>query len=159
MDKNPSPESGESNLHSLLFEERSQLETEREKLAVQVDRAEARMREIDQRLTHVVALLEGSGEVPIARTPTIPRRRDIVDLAAEVLGERNRQPMYYKDLAREVQERGGNLSGDNAPAALVARLVGDDRFVRPTRKGFYALRADYPNATNVGERKRRRRAA
>ena len=159
IDKNPPPESSESNLHLLLIAERDQLDTEREKLANQVNQAEARMRAIDERLTHVVALLEKSAEVPIARTRTIPARRDIADLAAEVLGERNKESMYYKDLAREVQGRGGNLSGDNAPAVLVARLVSDGRFVRPIRKGFYALREDYPTAPNVGSRKKRRRAA
>ena len=58
--------------------------------------------------------------------------------------------MYYKDLAAEVQNRGGDISGENAAQILVARLVKDERFVRPVRKGFYALRKDYPRAKKCG---------
>jgi hypothetical protein len=61
--------------------------------------------------------------------------------------------MYYKELADEVIKRGGVLGGKAPEATLTARLVRDERFVRPTSKGFYALRADYPNAPNVGARK------
>ena len=64
--------------------------------------------------------------------------------------------MYYKELADEVMARGGDLTGENAANILVARLVNDERFVRPIQKGYYALRSDYPNAKNVGERRRRR---
>ena len=63
--------------------------------------------------------------------------------------------MHYKDLAEEVKAQGGDLSGENAAQVLVARLVKDDRFVRPARRGFYGLREDYPGARSVGERKKR----
>ena len=60
--------------------------------------------------------------------------------------------MYYKDLAQEVVRRGGILKGARPWANLTARMVQDERFVRPTAKGFYALRRDYPTARNVGAR-------
>ena len=60
--------------------------------------------------------------------------------------------MYYKELAQEVLSRGGTLNGATPAATLTARMVRDERFVRPTAKGFYALRRDYPTARNVGAR-------
>ena len=66
--------------------------------------------------------------------------------------------MYYKDLAVEVKARGGDIPDANAAQNLVARLVNDERFVRPVRKGFYGLRQDYPRAQNVGQRKKRGRS-
>ena len=43
-------------------------------------------------------------------------------------------------------------------SGLVSRMTGDERFVRPTSKGFYALREDYPEVTqSVGARRRKRK--
>ena len=39
------------------------------------------------------------------------------------------------------------------------RAEEEKRFIRPTSKGFYALREDYPDARNVGARRRRRGAS
>ena len=86
----------------------------------------------------------------------------ICDIAVEILGERNGEPMYYKELAEEVVKRDGILKGQTPWATLAARMVQDERFVRPTAKGFYALRRDYPTARNVGARlkgSRRRRGS
>ena len=63
--------------------------------------------------------------------------------------------MHYRELAKEIQARGGNIPGVDKDHTLIARLVKDDRFVRPTRRGFYALQRDYPNAKSVGARKPR----
>ncbi len=65
--------------------------------------------------------------------------------------------MYYKDLAEEVMRRGGVLNGKTPGATLNARMVRDERFVRPTSKGYYALREDYPAARNVGARRHAQR--
>ena len=144
-------------LDTLLQSERSRLDEERRTLRDNISEAEKRLREVQTRLNHVEGLL-GTSE-PAETTmvgSAISAERSLTDMAEEILGEREREPMYYKDLAREVQSRGGGLTGENAANILVARLVGDDRFVRPLRKGFYALRRDYPSAKNVGARKRRR---
>ena len=81
-----------------------------------------------------------------------------VEVAFLILSERDGETMHYKDLAEQVLTRNGDIRGDNPARNLVARLVNDDRFVRPARKGFYGLRRDYPTARNVGQRKTRARA-
>lgn len=144
-------------LDTLLQDEKTRLDKEALKLRGQINTAELRLQEIHIRLKHVEGLL-GTNEMnesSIAESSSA-MSRSLTDIAEEVLGERNGESMYYKDLAQEVQSRGGNIAGDNAAALLVSYLVKDDRFVRPVRKGFYALRRDYPNAKNVGARKRRR---
>ena len=83
--------------------------------------------------------------------------RNVCDIAVDILSERDGEPMYYKELAQEVVSRDGILNGATPWATLTARLVRDPRFVRPTAKGFYALRRDYPTARNVGARSKRGR--
>ena len=144
-------------LDKLLQAEKSQLDKERQTLQKNIAAAEKRLREIQVRLRHVEGLLETNDVTEtVSSRGTNSVRRSLTDIAEEILREREREPMYYKELAAEVEDRGGDLTGDNAPNILVARLVNDERFVRPIQKGYYALRSDYPNAKNVGERRRRR---
>ena len=142
-------------LEQALLEEREALEKEQRLLQAQASDIETRLQEIEHRLDLVNSLM-GMPSVNAAPHPgrngTAPKPR-AVDVAFDVLSDRGPEPMYYKDLAHEVEARGGDLSGENAAQILVARLCNDERFVRPIRKGFYALRKDYPNAQNVGQRR------
>ena len=146
-------------LEQALLEERETLEEEQLLLRTQASEIEARLREIEHRLDLVNSLMQmpGNSTIPHPGTNGTSPKPRAVDVAFEVLSERGTEPIYYKDLAQEVRTRGGDLSGENAAQILVARLVNDERFVRPIRKGFYALRKDYPNAQNVGQRKKRGR--
>ena len=145
-------------LEQALQAERESLEEERGRLKEQVAKGEERLREIDLRLTHVYGLMSlNNGHAPVSVQVKTPTKTPVADIAFEILSERNGETMYYKDLAAEVKTRGGELPNENAAQNLVARLVNDDRFVRPVRKGFYGLRQDYPKAQNVGERKKTRR--
>ena len=148
-----------SSLETLLETEKRRMEQELEELEAQIRDATERVSVIEIRLRHVNALLGESDAHSSTALETQPQKSDIADIAAAVLDERSGQPMYYKDLAIEVQARGGEIGGVKPWATLAARLVRDDRFVRPVRKGFYALRKDYPSAPNVGARKRQRQAA
>lgn len=155
-----------TDLEDLLRAERQQLETEAAGLQGQLKEAQERLSGLQRRLEHVRALLDEKEppETPDAisqasRGYSANGRSHVCDIAETILGERNGQPMYYKELAQEVIRRGGDLYGATPWANLTARMVQDPRFVRPTAKGFYALRRDYPNARNVGARRQRRRRA
>ena len=144
-------------LEQALLKEQETLEKEQLFLKAKASEIETRLREIEHRLDLVNGLMEPLNDgikIHERSKSTAPKPR-AVDVAFEVLSERGSEPMYYKDLAREVRSRGGDLSGKNAAQILVARLVNDERFVRPIRKGFYALRKDYPKARSVGQRKTR----
>ena len=144
-------------LEQALQAEREALEEERGHLKDQITKGEERLREIDLRLTHVYGLMSlNNGHTPVPAEAREPAKPPVADIAFEILSERNGETMYYKDLAAEVKTRGGELPDANAAQNLVARLVNDERFVRPVRKGFYGLRQDYPKAQNVGERKKSR---
>lgn len=147
-------------LTSLLTTECADLETEAYKLREDIESATNRLREIEVRLVHVRALLGQTHSAGVHDEPRLSSSSNpsglgptLCDIAVEVLRERGREPMYYKELAEEVIKRGGVLGGKTPEATLTARLVRDERFVRPTSKGFYALREHYPNARNVGARK------
>ena len=147
-------------LEQALLEEREALEKEQLHLRDQASEIETRLREIEHRLDLVNGLMKmptSTAAPHPGRNGTAPKSR-AVDVAFQILSEQGGEPMYYKDLAVEVKIRGGDLSGENAAQILVARLVTDERFVRPIRKGFYALRKDYPNVQNVGQRKERGRS-
>ena len=151
----------ENEFSSLLVKECARLESEADVLREQVKTATSRLRYVEGQLVHIRALLQqdvGADGEARSQPPHLEgfsRLGDSVcDIAVEVLRKHGRAPMYYKDLAEEVIRRGGALNGRAPAATLTARLVRDERFVRPTSKGYYALREDYPGARNVGARKR-----
>ena len=146
-------------LHDLddrLREEKTRLEDEQRKLTKQIAKAQGRSSEITDRLFHINGLLGLSHEVEAVVTEeSLTSVGNVADIAEEILAERGGEHMYYKELASAVQARGGKLPSENGAGILVARIVSDGRFVRPYRKGYYALRKDYPDAKNVGARKKR----
>ena len=146
-----------TDLNTMLEAERRRLETEQVDLQEKVRQGADQLAIVRSRIEHVLALLgkekvtESRGEAS-HKSPSTSNNTShtICDTAAEILDERNAEPMYYKELAQEVVRRGGVLNG--ATPWATARMVQDERFVRPTAKGFYALRRDYPTARNVGAR-------
>ena len=153
-----------TDLDIMLRAERTSLRTELEEVRALIATSEQRLTKIIERLRHVDGLLSDdeaeaivNGSVMVEATPTHAVGESITDLAEKVLLRQPGKPMYYKDLTKEVQLLGGQINGTNPSATLVARLVLDDRFVRPTSKGFYGLRKDFPKARNVGARVHRAR--
>ena len=91
---------------------------------------------------------------PIDLPNSAPRYTiDPRDVAIEILREKNGEEMHYKLLAQEVMQRGGHLPEKSPEAALNAIMNRDQRFVRPNRRGFYALREHHPRVKeNAGRR-------
>ena len=162
-----------SELESLLGKERDKLQQEIEQLRTEIE-AMTRQRQFkEERLGHLQALL--ASEPPANSQPVQSGRRtsspstptpQLMDMVVDVLRERAGEPMHYRDLADELIKRGAIIRGQDPAGALVSRMTQDDnrrdeadkRFIRPTSKGFYALREDYPNARNVGARRRRQQS-
>ena len=159
-------------LEEALEGERDKLEEQKRCLIEEITGAQGRLQDVERRLNLVYGLLGQNqdqptgADDPAGRVDRQPSNRgrapagSVTSIAKEILSERPGDPptpMYYKDLAQEVLIRGGDLTGNNPAQMLVAQLVRDEDFVRPEHKGYYALRKDYPNAPNVGARKRRRR--
>ena len=152
-------ESGELQAH--LLQERDRLQGEIEQLQSEIADKEVACRAKQQRLSHILALL---GTEPPEAKAVPPRRAQaagastptaqLLDMAEEALRRRQGEPMHYRDLADELIRRGAVIGGVDPAGGLVSRMTRDERFVRPTSKGFYALRADHPNARNVGAKRR-----
>ena len=150
-----------TDLNTLLEAEHQRLKAKQANLQDQLRQSAEQLALMNSRLEHVRALLgkehvqEGRGDGPHAPshheddTP-----RNVYDIAVDILSDRNGVHMHYKELAQEVLTRGGVLNGVSPSATLNAQMVRDPRFVRPTAKGFYALRRDYPTARNVGARRK-----
>lgn len=155
-----------ADLNTLLKAECARLEIKQTDLQEEIRQRADQLAQVKARLEHIRALLgeeEESGSRGGGTQASNGRKSNSTplnasDLAVEILSERSGEPMYYKDLAREVVRRGGTLNGATPWATLSARMVQDERFVRPTAKGFYALRRDYPNARNVGARRKSTRS-
>ncbi len=160
----------ENDLERSLLSERDRLQQEIEQLRKEIDAKESQCRSKVERLGHVQALLSAE---PPASSERLQRRRStessstpserLLNMVEQVLRERNGEPMHYRDLADEIVKRGAVIRGQDPAGALVSRMTQDDnrraeadkRFIRPTSKGFYALREDYPDARNVGARRRK----
>lgn len=85
---------------------------------------------------------------------SVPTKAEICDNVESILRGNNKIPMHYRDLEKELRRRGIVIGGKKPENGLVSRIYSDKRFVRPTRRGFYALREDYPDAKSIGERKK-----
>lgn len=159
-------------LERSLRSESERLQQTIERLRQEIEAKQAECHANEERLVHVQALLSNekpaAGErtrgphgAPPRSTPT-PK---LLEMVEEVLHERAGEPMHYRDLADELTKRGAIIRGQDPAGALVSRMTQDDnrrdeenrRFIRPTSKGFYALREDYPQARNVGARRRSKR--
>lgn len=87
-----------------------------------------------------------------------PRSR-VADVAYDVLAELGGKDMHYHELTDRVISRIGEFARtvSGCRVQLNTALNDDDRFLRPYRRGHYALRKDHPKAPNVGSRRGRRR--
>lgn len=136
-------------------------------LTAEVDRETAKLQQVladmekkKQALEAIERLIRIEGaalpEEPksvVAFPTTVRVRSPISDAAHEVLEERG-EPIYYQQLAREIQFRGVAIGGQTPANTMLAHLSRDDRFYRPAR-GTYALRAWDPKARSVGIRRKK----
>ncbi len=147
-------------LADLLNAESLELRERLAELDRQIADLQNERRRLQERHRHITALLPEEKEGSLRMLPKLGRPSGssptsaLLELAAAVLHERSPAPMHYRDLWEEVERRGGVIEGQDAAMGLISRLSRDERFCRPTSKGFYALRADYPLARNVGARRR-----
>ncbi|MCY4009441.1 MAG: HTH domain-containing protein [Anaerolineaceae bacterium] len=86
------------------------------------------------------------------------RREDLMEEVITILREQPKQPLHYKDIVDELMRRGFAVEDQQKAYERVRGYLSNDiRLVRPTSRGFYALREDFPTARNIGTRKRVRR--
>ena len=129
---------------------------ELEKKAQEVQRELERAR---SKLAHVEGFLNLEEEKPQGMEPAdsrSPSKDEVCNAVEQVLRGNNSEPMHYRELEEELRQRGIVILGKNPANGLVSRIHKDKRFVRPTRRGYYALREDYPGVPSIGERKSRR---
>lgn len=138
-----------------------ELSKEMQSLGNEIETLQNRQAKVAQLIAHLEGVLELSDVEHTSATMPVLRQAhysEICDLVEKILAERRKKPMHFRELADEVQRRGIELGGADPGRTLVAKMVWDPRFVRPTKRGFYALREDYPDVRNVGERKSRSKA-
>ena len=88
--------------------------------------------------------------------------KDTADVAVEILREAGGKDMHYVELAKNVKARGGNLPEHprSSTATLNRILNSDPRFIRPFRRGYYALKEHFPNVNrSIGKRLNKRTRA
>jgi hypothetical protein len=150
-------------LRKALENEKAVLEAKYVDIDKQLTALRAENEAVSARLSHIVALLKepgaedqnAAGSSQARPANEVYEESDPVEIAYSILDQRGQDPVHYKELADLVRQKGGILEGSNPALVLVSRLVTDDRFVRPFRRGYYALRKYYPKAKNVGCRRRR----
>ena len=133
----------------------------------QRDEINAQIRELRRLVNGLRGLL---GQEPLPPTETQPepataatqssqtdgRSDDILALAEAVLEENQPEPMHWTELVDEIQRRGGKLPAREKSRydSLLRLLIGDTqaRFVRPEKRGYYALKKYHQDAENVAPR-------
>ena len=94
--------------------------------------------------------------------PNLDGEKDPAYLAVEILREAGGKDMHYVELAKQVKARGGNLPEHlrSSTATLNRILNSDPRFIRPFRRGYYALKEHFPNVNrSIGKRLNKRTRA
>lgn len=147
-----------------LEREKVELEAKRQELEQQIASFETEKEAISFRLVHVNALVREPATEVVAEDKETSTQAiessgnttDPLEIAYAILEKRGAEPIYYRELADLVRQKGGDLEGSDPAMTLISMLVSDDRFVRPFRRGWYALRAHYPKVKSVGQRKKYR---
>ena len=94
--------------------------------------------------------------------PNLHGQKDAAYIAVEILREAGGKDMHYVELAKQVKARGGNLPEHqrSSTATLNRILNSDPRFIRPFRRGYYALKEHFPNVNrSIGKRLNKRTRA
>ncbi len=152
---------GEDGFRAALVGRREALAAEREAVSAQISKRERRRSEIEEQIGHIDALLGNDAAADSAATPPTPEARDsasgneTADLVVDLLREVG-EPLHYREIERELRERGVlRVEGKNPANTLLSRFFNDPRLYRP-RRGTYALR-NGSAARSVGTRRRRAR--
>lgn len=101
---------------------------------------------LEDALYHVEALLRFEGPSTkdssnighVSTTPAVIARTSITDAAFNLLEELH-QPMHYKGIAAQLQERNAYIPGKNPAATLLTRMSRDNRFKHTKKRGMYVL--------------------
>ena len=145
-----------------LQELQSDLQSQMERIQEQHEHGAERLRHIQALIPKRISASPPDGAAGDS-TPgmTVPNdgSLDAVEAAFSILQAHGAEPIHYRELASLVIERGAELGGKDPAQTLVSRLVTDERFVRPLRRGWYGLRIHFPKAKSVGARKKRSRRA
>ena len=144
------------------------MEAERDKLNSDLTSLRASIRKIQELLGEdplETEEFEQQPDAPLVRrqsaTPEQPDQRAerILNIAEDILRQRSGMDMHYSELADAVSERGGNLPQHaKSRHDTLIRMMNEDpqrRFIRPHRRGFYALTEDHPGTQSVGSRRTR----
>jgi len=117
-----------------------------EEYYVRLEQLQAQKKPLEDALHHVKALLQieghyekiGPNSGDYSATSAIVAGSSITDAAFNLLEELH-QPMHYKGIAAQLQERNAYIPGKNPAATLLTRMSRDNRFKHTKKRGMYVL--------------------
>lgn len=152
-------------MHNAIEQEMNNIEIELQDMRRELEASQTILDQRDGQLKLLERFLESAGievqEGSQKKDKSKLHRTDwtkILNYAEQILRERNGEHMNFRSLYEELENRGVEITTKRPEIRLTQALAYDDRFVRPKRRGHYALREDYPDTRNVGERKNRKGA-
>lgn len=74
--------------------------------------------------------------------------KELCDLVYLIFLE-NQNPLYYKEILLEINNKGFDINGKNPKHNLIAHISKDKRFVRVGGRGCYKINEDYSNLNDV----------
>lgn len=136
-----------------------ELVASRNQLEQQVSALQNYLATVEEKTTDQVQQPTDNPQTTNELEPWMRHRLDpeLVKRVYDILDKRGREQMHYKEIVQEIADSGWPFTDNpTSRGAWVNRVLnGDNRFVRPSRRGYYSIRKHYPNVTrNVGERRR-----
>ena len=151
-----------------LLDEYAGVERERDALNSRLNRLRIRIKGLTEFLSGEEVPLENpllpgpsdaGSQATAPSTQTDARTTNILAIAERILAQQSPKHMHYTHLADAVSEQGGNLPQHaKSRHDTLIRMMNEDpqkRFVRPERRGYYALTKDHPDVASVGSRRTR----
>lgn len=151
-------------LTEVAREELRQLETRDQELMEKIRELEQERSELRKPIGALRTLVSDVQDSVIGgqssvKSTVFPDTDDPIEITINILRERDSEDVHYKILTDQVLKRGGRLPKSEPWTHLNYLMNEDGRFVRPRRRGYYALKEDYPSLSrSVGERRRKRAA-
>ena len=147
-------------LTEVVSEELKRLEARDQDLVTKIEQLERERSELRRpigALRTLVADAQVADDKKSIGSRSLMETDDPLEIAVNILREKNSEDMHYKALTEEVITRGGRLTNSEPWTHLNFLMNQDPRFIRPHRRGYYALKEDYPSIKrSVGERRRKR---
>ncbi|MCE2488884.1 MAG: hypothetical protein J4G17_02795 [Anaerolineae bacterium] len=145
----------DSSMIALMEASRKELKQRELLLQKRIQEQQKELKRVRAQLSHLDGFLslEHGTTRESAATSGRSSGAEICKMVEVILRENGNAPMHYRKLTEEVQKRGVVVCGIEPEKTLLSSISKDNRFIRPAKRGQYALR-EYKDPQSDAKRKK-----